>query len=276
MKASFTAEVLKLVKRPAMWSLLAIWSTISMTFAYVIPYISYADPSEEASGFGEVDLATLLPAGLLGNVVSGFPLFGGAFLVIIGALVAGSEYGWGTLGTVLIQRPRRLQVLGGKVLVLAVVAVVFEVAIFGLGAIASSVVAAAENAPLDWPSLWETTRALGAGWLVFAVYATAGASLAILFRGTSLPIGLGLVYLLVVETLIAGVATQLDLLGSVQEALPRANAGSLASAFITTEGAGTPGVVDLVGPAQATVVLICYAVGFVLLAGQLLRRRDVT
>jgi ABC-2 type transport system permease protein len=242
----------------------------------VIPYVSYANPSEEASGFGRIDLATLLPAGLLGNVISGFPLFGAAFLVIIGALVAGSEYGWGTLATILVQRPRRLQVLGGKLLALGVVAVVFELVTLGLGAVASSVVAAAEDAPRDWPSLWQTVRALGAGWLVFAVYATAGASRAILFRGTSLPIGLGLVHLLVVETLIAGFATQLDLLRWVQEALPRANAGSLASAFITTEGAGAPGVVDVVGPARATVVLIGYAGGFALLAGQLLHRRDVT
>ncbi len=274
MRASFRAELLKLVKRPAMWALLGIWSAMSLTFAYLIPYIAYKNPPEEPSGFGRVDVAELLPSELLENAISGFPLFGGAFLVIIGALVAGSEYAWGTLGTILTQHPGRLRVLGGKILVLAVVAVLFEVVILAIAAIASSVIALAENAPMSWPPVWEVVRAFAAGWLIFAAYAGCGALLAIVFRGTSLPIGLGLVYLLVVETLIAGFASQLEVMEAVQGLLPRANTGSLAAAFVESQSAETPGVDDVVGPTQAAAVLIAYCVGSVVIAGQLFARRD--
>lgn len=47
-------------------------------------------------------------------------------------------------------------------------------------------------------------RALGAGWLIGALWALLGALLAILSRGTAVPIGLGIAYGLVVEGVISG------------------------------------------------------------------------
>lgn len=51
---------------------------------------------------------------------------------------------------------------------------------------------------------------------------------------------------------------------------------SLLATLSTAQGRGTPGVTAVVGGTQAVVVLICYAVGFVLVAGIVLVRRDVT
>jgi hypothetical protein len=47
-------------------------------------------------------LADVLPGRLVPNTLGGFPMFAGAIALIVGALVAGSEYGWGTLKTIVV------------------------------------------------------------------------------------------------------------------------------------------------------------------------------
>lgn len=144
-------------------------------------------------------LQAIVPGGWLANVVSGFPLFGAAMVLIAGVLVVGSEYGWSTMGIVMTQGPGRIQVLAGKLDALAVVTVAFELVVFLPGAVASSVIGGALDAPANWPGVAEVIEVFAAGFLIFFTWAVLGALLAVLFRGTSLPIGLGLVWLLVVE-----------------------------------------------------------------------------
>ncbi len=55
-----------------------------------------------------VSILTLYPDQFVNNVMgAGFPL-GAAMALVLGALIAGSEYSWGTLKTVFSQRPGRL------------------------------------------------------------------------------------------------------------------------------------------------------------------------
>ncbi len=110
------AELFKLVRRPAAWTLLAAAAVLSQVFGYLIPYLSYAGgdsgPMEGASG--DSILASTLPDQLVANTLGGFPVFAGALALVFGALVFGSEYGWGTVKTLLTQRPGRGAVLGGQ------------------------------------------------------------------------------------------------------------------------------------------------------------------
>ncbi len=154
MTESFVAEIMKLRRRPALWVLLALWFAMALAFGYLIPYLIYQNPPAGGAGFdGQLLLASIIPSGWLGNVVGGMPLFGAAMILIVGALVVGSEFGWSTMSTVMTQRPGRLKVLAGKLGALAVVVVAFEVVVFAPGAMASSVVARSLDAPLDWPAV---------------------------------------------------------------------------------------------------------------------------
>jgi ABC-2 type transport system permease protein len=74
---------------------------------------------------------------------------GGVFALMLGVLTFGSEYGWGTLRTVFVQRPGRLHVFGAKLLALAVALVPFVLSVFALGT-ASSYAIAGARAP--WPA----------------------------------------------------------------------------------------------------------------------------
>ena len=107
----------------------------------------------------------------------------------MGALVAGSEYGWGTLKTILTQRPGRSAVLAGKLLAIVTAILVVVVGVFALNALWSWVIAATEDRAADWPSALELAKGIGAGWLVLGTWSLVGAALGILFRSTSLAIG---------------------------------------------------------------------------------------
>jgi len=273
---SVTAELLVVRKRSSTWILLGIWSALAVLFAYVIPYVEYLN----GSGPGPRSLEQLLPAQLAGNLVEGFPFFGGVIALMLGVLGLGSEYGWGTLKTLFIQREGRLHVFAAKLLALGAVLVPFVLSVFALGAAASYVIALREGSAVDWPSAWLVVRAMGAGWLILAVWASFGLLLAAVSRGTSLAIGVGILYALVIEGLISAFADAVDFLEPVTEFFLRANAYSLVKGLglSVSEAAGNgPGAFSgpYVGTGQALFVLVAYMVAFLAVSGLLLRRRDV-
>jgi ABC-2 type transport system permease protein len=277
MIGSISAELLVLRKRTATWVLLGLWATLAAFFAYVLPYADYRGMTGAAR---QTALNELLPHQFVGNVLGGFPFFGGVLILILGVLTLGSDFGWGTLKTLFTQRPSRLQVFGAKLIALGIVIVGFVIASFATSAISSVVVASRENAPIDWPGLSVLLRGLGAAWLIMAVWAALGVLLAVAMRGTALAIGIGILYGLVIEGLISALLDTVDPLRPLIEVLLRANAYSL----VATIGASTadasnngPGSFSgpYVGGAQSLLVLALELAIFVAIAATLLRQRDV-
>ena len=302
MGSSFAAETLKLRKRPATWVLALIW-VIIIAFSYFSSYAFIANaPPPEAAGqgpdgeevpaevqeqmqaeqeaFDQAFLESLYPENLVSNVMTGgVTNIGGALLLILGALILGSEYGWGTLKTALTQRPNRLGVLFGKVLAFVVALVLFVVLGFATAALSSFIIAQLEDASVSWPSITTLAKGVGAGTLIFAVWGALGFALAALFRGTALAIGLGIAWILAVESLISGLAgpdSNNETLETIRKTLPGENAFSLAQSF----GSALPdeftgGFQPLVDTGQAVWVLAAYAVGFILISTLLVWRRDI-
>jgi ABC-type transport system involved in multi-copper enzyme maturation permease subunit len=264
----FRAEALKIMRRPAVWTLLGVALALSLTFTYLVPYAGYAGPTADRG------LAALLPDQLVGNSVGGLPVFLGALMLILGVLVSGSEYAWGTWKTVLTQDPSRLRVYAAKLAVSCVAALAGVLAVFTAGAIASMLIALAENSPIAWPGLTDLVAGIGAGWLIASMWTVLGALLGIALRGVALPVGLGLVWLLAVQNLLSLIAAPLlDGVAQLQKGLPGPNAGSLVAAVGAS--ADTPGVDALVGGGQAAVVIVAYLIAFAAVGGAVLRRRDI-
>jgi ABC-type transport system involved in multi-copper enzyme maturation permease subunit len=272
---SLRAELLVIRKRASTWILLGIWTTLALVFAYLVPYVSYLnDPTRNP-------LSDVLPERLVGTLMGGFPFFGGVLALMLGVLTFGSEYGWGTLKTLFTQRPGRLQVFASKLLAVAVALIPFVLAVFALGALASSAIALREGADIAWPSASLVLRGLAAGWLILAVWASFGVLLAVLSRGTSLAIGIGILYALVIEGLLSALAGEIALLDRLVEFFLRANAYSLVTVLgVSADDVSNNGPGSFAGPfvegAQALLVLGSYTALFLVLAGWLLRRRDVT
>jgi ABC-2 type transport system permease protein len=273
MTRTVTAELLVLRKRAATWILFGIWTFLGIFFAYVIPYA--LDPEGSPGG-----LQQFLPESLPGNLIAGFPFFGGVFALMLGVFAFGSEYGWGMPKTLFTQRPGRLRVLAAKLLALGIVLVPFVVALFAAGAVASYVIAQIEDAPVNWPSAWLLVQAMAAGWLILAVWAALGVLLGVVTRGTSLAIGVGILYALVIEGLLSAFADSVSLLEPLTDVFLRANGYSIAVALgasvtsIESNGPGSFGG-PFVDSVQAVAVLVAFIAGFVALSGFLLRRRDV-
>lgn len=267
------AEMTKQVRRPASWLLLGVAALLNLLFAYVIPYAGYTGATSGAPN-SDRGLASMLPAQFVGNAIGGMPVFVGALALIFGVLVTGSEYGWETWKTVLAQGPSRLTVYAAKLTSVAAGVFVLVLTQFLLDAAASVVVASVENQPMSWPGVADVALGFGAGWLVTMTWAAFGIVLAVALRGVALPVGLGLVWLLAVQNLLAGIAAPLlDWVAQMQKGLPGPNAGSLVAALGATSD--TPGVSELVGSGQAAMVLGAYVLAFCVLGGWLLRRRDI-
>nr|WP_246406594.1 ABC transporter permease subunit [Modestobacter versicolor] len=272
-----TAELGKLLRRPATWVLLGLWPSLQLVFSTVIPFVSYRRGASYEGSPPEELLAGTLPDRLVENSLSGLPLFGGALLLTLGALLAGSEYGWGTLKTLLGQGPRRTQVLAAQLLALLVVLAGAVLVSFLVTGCVSGLIAAGESAPADWPSAGRLARGLGGGLLIAATWGALGVLLGTALRSTALPIGLGLVWVLAVENLVVNVAAPLlGFFDAAQAALPGVNAGSLVAALAGEQATlRTPGVAAIVDGTQAAWVLGGFLLLFTALTGLLLARRDV-
>jgi ABC-2 type transport system permease protein len=282
MIASFSAEILKLRKRPATWILLGVVLALTQLFGYILPYSSWltSDQNFQTQGLNpQAVLAGTLPGELVPTSLGGFPVFAGALALILGALVTGSEYGWGTMQTALTQRPTRLAVYGGKLAALAASTLAIVAATFALNATVASVIATIESRALDYPSLAELAKGVGSGWLILSMWAGLGALLGFTFRGVALPIGLGVVWVLGVENLVSAVADSLLTgLRPLRDVLPGVNAGSLVWSLAPGGGASgeaPPGVIDAVTGGRATLALALYVAAFAAVGALLVRRRDV-
>lgn len=279
MVATTRAELFRLRKWPAVWVIGGAWLLLSIIFVYVFNYLSYLDSSGFAAGTPpEVLLARLVPAGVPVGLVQGTPMFGGAIMMTLGALAAGSGFGWGTWKTAFTQGRGRLSVLAGTWAALAVVVitVVLVTLVVDLGI--STGIALAEGQELVYPPLSELLRAVAGALLVLGMWTSAGVALGTLARSPALAVGLGVVWALAVENLLRGVAGALDWLTPITDVLPGSVAGSVVAALGATpvSQGGAPGVVDTLTAWPAVGLACAYGVAFALLTAYLVRRRDVS
>ena len=85
-------------------------------------------------------------------LVQGMPMFGGALMMVLGAIVAGSGYGWGTWKTVFTQGPSRTSATLGSLVALAMLVVARRRGHAGVVLRVVALVAAVESQAVAWPS----------------------------------------------------------------------------------------------------------------------------
>jgi ABC-2 type transport system permease protein len=278
---STRAELLRMRKWPAVWVTLGAWIAMSLMFGYLFSYLSYKTGDLSFADEGSTRAALLdglLPASVPDILVQGMPMFGGALMMVLGAIVAGNGYGWGTWKTVFTQGPSRTSSVLGSLAAMTTFVVGIVLVTLALYVGVSLLIATTESQPVVWPAASELAQSVGGGMLVLEMWALAGFALGSLARGPALSVGLGLVWALVLENLLRGVGALLGPVEAFTTVLPGTAAGSLVGALI---GGGvnsddTPGVLDVLSGTQAMVTVLAYVVVLPLLALALVRRRDVT
>src|SRR5437879_2617778 len=200
---AFKAEWRKLRQRPAVWVLGGIMLAAIFLFGYAFSWLQLSFPSKNfhsEAGLTIAQLKTALyPINFIKNSLQGVGIVGSILTLIMGALVVGSEFGWGTVKTVYTQRPGRLEAVGGQMAVVTVIAAILTVGFYAVAALASTGIALADGATITWPAAIDILKALGATWLIFESWSLFGMALAFLFRQSAMAIGIGLAYVLAIE-----------------------------------------------------------------------------
>ena len=283
MFAAFRGELFKTVRRPAVWVCVIVLLAIVLTIDG-IEWLVYTFPPAGTSanlpkGTTLADFkVTLYPINFVRVTLSSWNVLGGVFGLILGVLLQGSEFGWGTIKTLYIQRAGRLTMLLGKIAALAVVVLILVVSLLAVSAAASIVVALLDGKTIVLPPTDEIVRGLGAGFLIFGFWGIFGLALATVFRQSAMAIGLGLAYALVIEGLLLGLAAGFaGWVKQVQQWFPVANTGYLADSFGTVDIRGVraqpPPFADAT---HAVAVLLLYVILFIGISAVLTRNRDVT
>ncbi len=148
--------------------------------------------------------------------------------------------------------------------------------LFAAGAVSSVVVAAFEGHAISWPAALDVAKGAAAIWLVMMANGALGLTLGVLLRHSAGAISIGLVYVLAVEIL--GVRFIGSLSNGAYKWIGKLflgqNAGALLQSFTSPAFGHLP--TPAIGAEQAVLVLAIYFVGLVVVAGGLLRLRDVT
>jgi ABC-type transport system involved in multi-copper enzyme maturation permease subunit len=278
--AGARGELLRLRRWPALKVMFGVYLLLDVTFVYLFPYMSYRNGSGGFVTEGtsrEQLLAGMLPNAVPVSVVQGMPMWGGAIMLALGALAAGSGYGWGTWKTAFTQGPRRLTVTGGSFIALAAVVIALIIATFaidlGLGLTLGSI----EGKHIALPAAADAARALAAGFLILGMWTVAGFAVGTLARGPALAVGLGVVWVLALENLLRAAGTMLSWLRPVTDVLPGTVVGSIAAAAGArpVSRGGTPGVVANLHGGPAVALALAYLAALTLTTAVLVKRRDI-
>lgn len=276
--ASTQAEMLRLRKWPAFWIILGTWILLNLTFSYLFNYLAYSSGDMKTMSNGvpkDVLLHQMLPAAVPEVFTQGMAMFGGALMLILGALTIGSGYGWGTWKTVLTQGPSRNNAIGGALVSLAVTVIGLVCVAFVADVGVASTIAMTQSQSLALPGLGQAANGIITGTAILGMWTLAGALIGAIARGPALAVGLGLVWVLVVENLLRGVAAIFSPIKVLTDHLPGTAAGSMAGAMRTVDGPSTPGVLDILPRAQSLVALLAYVALFAAGTMWLVRRRDM-
>ncbi|PFW99493.1 hypothetical protein CJ469_05198 [Nocardia farcinica] len=272
------AELARLGRWPVFWIVLGTWVVLNLVFAYLFNYLAYRSGEQSAMADAqpkEVLLQQMLPAAVPEVFTQGMAMFGGALMLILGALAVGSGYGWGTWKTVFTQGPSRVTVAGSALVALALVTVALVMAVFVIDTGTAALIAATESQSLALPDAGRILSGIAYGTAILGMWTLAGAFLGAVARGPALATGLGLVWVLVVENLLRGTAGILGPLRALTDRLPGTAAGSLAGTLRTVDGPATPGVLDILSRGESLVLLAVYALMFAGATVWLMRRRDL-
>jgi hypothetical protein len=270
MYAAFRGELFKFIRRPGIWVLVILLLVLAVVIGYAVTYLvdtfgSSASAQGLPPGTTMADFkVALYPENFVKGTLGTWGALGGVFALIMGVLVQGSEFGWGTTKTLYTQRYGRLAMVVG---------------LFAVDAASSWVVALIDGKPIAFPAVDVIVKAIVSGFLIFSFWAVFGFGLATVFRQSAMAIGLGLAYALVVEVLIFSLLRGFGgkVVQQIEQWFPIANTGYLASSFGQIKIKGIPaGATPFADATHSVLMLLLYVAIFAAISAWLSRTRDVT
>jgi len=280
--ASLRAELLVLRNSRVAWALVLTVPMLTLVTTYVFGFVDYLGltPAMYAQfGTPAQNLRGLLPSQFAIQAVS--ELFFTAPFIVLGAVIAGGDWGRGTIKTSLLQGPSRARTFAGQAVAIMVACAVSVVLSFALAAVASVLIrwyvgSAADGAVGAFPAMGVVGRAVAAGLLVGIAYGALGIALGTLCRSAAGGVAAALLWYALVDGFLYELSINAGgLFQHVYNAFPAASVVTLTSMFGSPGGGASSATYQPVPPLVATLILLGYALAFLGLAFLRLRRRDV-
>jgi ABC-2 type transport system permease protein len=289
--ASLRAELLIMSRRPAIWALVLVLPADMLLNSYFSSYVLYATANTGVSlGVNApLVLTTMMPSQYLTAALNGAfsweasNVYGAAVLMLLGALIGGSDWGRNTIKTALLQGPGRLRAFTGQALAVAVAVAASIALTFILAAAASAIVALHQTGSLDpagsqFPAFGHLAEALAAALLLGLAYAAVGLTLGVWLRSATAGIGAALLWAVVVQPSIEYFAAQLHgIVLHLYDILPDAATNTVTNLEgnpnLALHGSNFPSA--QVAPTLAFLTLGLYAAAFLTIPALITRRRDI-
>jgi ABC-2 type transport system permease protein len=272
------SELFRLLRRPMPRALLAILIVAVAALYLVLWSVLRA----QGTGLQPEQLAQLQdqirPAMVRSAGLSLVYQIGTVLAVILAASTIASEFGWGTIRTVLPRAPGRAPFITVKLATLLLFTVVLVVLGYLVALVASLVLARIEHmdTTLGDAAVRYTLAALARTLLAMLPYLALAFMVALWFRSTAPGIGITLA-ILFLENLVSSI---LRAQGGPLQRIPEAFLALNANALLQANAAGLPSTspqaAALPDAWQAAAVLAAYTVTFVALAYWRFLRRDIT
>ena len=284
MLASLRAELLVLRKWRAAWALLAVTPLLTLAAYYLVPFVQYLidTPARYAQlGSPSQILPTILPGQFVIVAAYSFGFSGAAPFIVLGAMMAGGDWGRGTIKTALLQGPGRTRTFGGQGLAMVIACAVSVAVTFAVAGTASIMIALLETGSMSpaagpMPAVAVVARGLGVGLLISVTYGAAGIAMGTWFRSTSLSMAVGLLWTVIAEGILYDLGLQAGgALRVIVDVLPTASIASISSTFGALGGGANTSMYFPIRPAIGFCVLVGYTAASLSFALILLRRRDV-
>ena len=288
------SELFRLRRRWMPWIVLAIVSVLGLAF-YELIYVSVnaqlqllrsGNIPAGTVGQGSVEatikqmedtLQQIRPAHVTELGVSLVAGIGSVLLIVFAASLTGTEYGWGTVRTLLASGVSRAQFLTTKLMALALFAVAFTalgVVATVIGSYLVSLQAGYDTSGLD------VAKILSASWRVayaFVPYMALATLIAVWWRSSGAAIAVGLV-IYFAESIVMQLLISFDRnYATIANLGISRNIQSLSRLTVNVAGANnSAAAATLPDQAQAALVLAVWTAAFIALAYWRLRQRDVT
>jgi ABC-2 type transport system permease protein len=284
MLASLRAELLVLRKSKVAWALVLTAPALTLVTNYLFGFLGYIGDTPEMyaqQGTPAQELPALLPSQFAISALEQLSFI--APFIVLGAVIAGGDWGRGTMRTSLLAGPGRARTFAGQVLAIMIACAASVLLTFALAALACVAIrwyagpaapGAAGNAAFPaWSVIGE---GLGAGLVIGIAYGALGIALGTVCRSAAGGVAAALAWYFLVDDQLYGLS--LDVGGVFQQvynAFPEASVITLTSMFGSPGGGASSATYQPVGHWAAAAILLGYTAVFTGLALALVLRRDV-
>ena len=284
MFASLRAELLVLRKSKVAWALVLTAPALTLVTSYLSSFLGYLGdtPAMYArEGTPAQDLPAMLPSQFVIQAVGS--LFFTAPFIVLGVVIAGGDWGRGTIRTSLLAGPGRARTVAGQAAAILIACAVSVLLCFALAALACVAIrwyagplapgAAGNGAFPAWSVMGE---GVGAGLLVGVAYGALGIALGTICRSAAGGVAAALAWYFLVDDQMYGLSLNAGgVFQHIYDAFPEASVVTLTSMFGSSGGGASSATYQPVGPWEAAAILLGYTAVFLGLALVLVLRRDV-